>query len=138
MEKLLTIRNATITLGLITICLISASIGAKIGQGMSVTVHSQTDIQYVDFVSIILTAIGVLLAALGVMIGLMAIIGWATFRSSVDKAVTVFLDERMQKGGATFSQIVSEVEEASTKSVIDRVFKELGRQPIEDELREDT
>jgi hypothetical protein len=53
---------------------------------------------YENFISVILTALGVILAALALGLGALAVVGWQTFESNVQRRVGEVIGEVLQSG----------------------------------------
>ncbi len=64
-----------------------------------------------DFISIILTALGVILAALALFIGVLAIIGWATFEDRLKHNSEEFLKRRFSASDQRYVDLINELKE---------------------------
>ena len=77
--------------------------------GLSFTPAASLDAS--AFVSIILTALGVILAALALFIGVLAIIGWTTFESKVKNSSEQFLEKRFSTDDPRYLDLIKEIKE---------------------------
>lgn len=78
-----------------------------VGQGVAAN-----DLDYSDFVSLSLTALGLMIAVLGFFVAAAGVIGWATIESKLrDHSITYFRDQ-MKKGAPLrqeFEKIIEEI-----------------------------
>ena len=72
---------------------------------------AQLEISYVDFISIILTAISLLLATLGFVLAILAFIGWNAIGNRVTKHSEEYLRKSVDEGGQLHRLVKSEVKE---------------------------
>lgn len=57
------------------------------------------DMTYSDFISIILTALGVMLTALTIFLGVLAVVGWTSIESKLrDHSISYFKDQLSSEG----------------------------------------
>lgn len=83
------------------------------GSGLS---FSPTDkISPSDFLSIILSALGVMLTAVTVFLGALALIGWATFEARVAQSAEVFLERRFSETDPRYVALVEELKRDSLR-----------------------
>lgn len=64
-----------------------------------------------EFVSIILTALGVMLTAVTVFLGALAIIGWATFETRVQQSADAFMNRRFADDDPDYQAFLKKVED---------------------------
>lgn len=81
---------------------------------------------YVDFVSIILTGVSLILAALGFVVAILAFIGWSSIGEHVSQLATSFLKEAIKDGGELHKLVKDEA-----KSIIYR-----GIEPVDTEFED--
>lgn len=75
------------------------------------TSPAAVSLSYVDFVSIMLTAVSVILAALGFVIAILAFIGWNSIESKVSSSAKEFLRESIEDGGELHRLVKEEAKE---------------------------
>lgn len=89
-----------------------------------------------DFISIILTALGVILAAMAIMLGLVAVVGWSSIRTMIesrsDEVSRDYLKNRFSDKNEQYLQFVEDVKE----DVRIRILPLSRQEPIEN-LAED-
>jgi hypothetical protein len=81
----------------------------KAGSGLNLLPSDR--ISSADFISIILTALGVILAALALFIGVLAIVGWATFEERLKHHSEEFLRRRFSPEDQRYVDLVNELKE---------------------------
>lgn len=69
------------------------------------------DISYIDFVSIMMTAVSLILAALGFVIAILAFIGWNSIGAKVSTSAKEFLKESVKEGGELHNLVRAEAKE---------------------------
>ncbi|WJY23037.1 hypothetical protein QTA57_08170 [Fontisubflavum oceani] len=72
---------------------------------------ASVEISYVDFVSIMMTAVSIILAALGFVIAILAFIGWNSIESKVSSSAKEFLRESIEDGGELHRLVKEEAKE---------------------------
>lgn len=92
-----------------------------------------------EFISIILTALAVILGALTLMIGLLALLGWSSFQTMVEKkaeqSTRGYLKNRFGDEDEAYLQIVEDIKEDVRVRLIDWMkryeswYKEEGAEP---------
>jgi len=87
-----------------------------------------TEIDYSDFVSIMLTGVSIILAALGFVVAILAFIGWNSIGNKVSELATTFLQDAIKEGGELHTLVKDEA-----KSIIYR-----GIEPINTDYDEVT
>lgn len=80
----------------------------QIGSGLS---FANMTFSSAEFISIILTALGVILAALALFIGVLAVIGWATFESKIKSTSEEFLERRFSTDDLRYGELIAEIKE---------------------------
>lgn len=81
----------------------------KAGSGLQLLPSDK--ISSADFISIILTALGVVLAALALFIGGLAIVGWATFEDRLKQHSEEFLKRRFSADDPRYVDLINELKE---------------------------
>lgn len=79
--------------------------------GSSLRLRPNSDISSADFISIILTALGVILAALAIFIGGIAVIGWATFEEKLRQNSDDFLKRRFSPEDQRYVDLIADIKE---------------------------
>jgi hypothetical protein len=80
-----------------------------------------------EFVSIILTALGVMLTAVTVFLGALAIIGWSTFETRVQQSAEAFMNRRFADEDPDYQAFVMKVEaqvNQNAEQFLERRFSE--------------
>lgn len=102
------VRNALL---IIVLLLTGASLMYVIEAGSGLRLKPNPDISAADFISIILTALGVILAALALFIGGLAIVGWATFEEKLRQNSDDFLRKRFSPDDQRYVDLITEIKE---------------------------
>lgn len=121
------VRIATKWLSLGSVALISGIIGA------SLTAHFGTSsytLSYADFVSIMLTCLGVMLAVVTLFVGLLAVLGWTSIESRLRDHSIEFIGSELQDGKPLGELVRKAVREA----VYEGVSPSVADDPFEDEI----
>lgn len=79
------------------------------GSGLRLTPNS--DISASDFISIILSALGVILTALALFLGVLALVGWATFEERLKQNSDEFLKKRFSAEDERYIELINEIKE---------------------------
>jgi hypothetical protein len=87
---------------------------------------ANSQIDYSDFVSIMLTGVSLIVAALGFVVAILAFIGWNSIGDRVSSLAATFLKEAMKENGELYNLVKSEA-----KAIIYR-----GVEPIDSEFEE--
>ena len=128
----LTERNAMRTVLLV-------AFGVVLGGGLSALIRNfspvslvraspaTVNINYVDFVSIMMTSVSLILAALGFVIAILAFIGWNSIGAKVSTSAKEFLKESVKDGGELHKLV-----RAEAKEIIYR-----GIEPVDTDFEED-
>jgi hypothetical protein len=74
-------------------------------------------ISYIDFVSIMLTAVSIILASLGLVFAIVAVVGWNTIRERVSSLATTFLQNSIKEGGELHDLVKKETQSIMYKDV---------------------
>ena len=84
------------------------------------------NISYVDFVSIMMTAVSLILAALGFVIAILAFIGWNSIGAKVSTSAKEFLKESVKDGGELHNLVRAEAKEIIYRGIepVDTDFEE--------------
>lgn len=80
-------------------------------KGSGLTFGPNRNISEAEFVSIILTALGVMLTAITVFLGVLAIIGWSTFETRVQQSADAFMLKRFADDDPDYQAFLKKVEE---------------------------
>lgn len=95
----------------ITMAIIGASIFAVILKASGLRFAPDPEIGPAEFISIILTALGVIIAAVTLFIGALAVFGWATFETRVTQASEEFLEKRFSPSDSRYNQLLEDLKE---------------------------
>lgn len=76
-----------------------------------------SDMTYADFLSLILTALGVMLTVLTIFLGVLAFVGWATFESKMKMSSEEFLEKRFSPADPRYADLVTEIKEDVRREV---------------------
>jgi hypothetical protein len=79
-------------------------------KGSGLTFSPNRSISEAEFVSIILTALGVMLTAVTVFLGALAIIGWSTFETRVQQSAEAFMKMRFADNDPDYRKFVEKLE----------------------------
>lgn len=96
-------------------------------KGSGLTFAPNRNVFESEFVSIILTALGVMLTAVTVFLGALAIIGWSTFETRVQQSADAFMVRRFADEDPDYKAFVSKVEEQvneNAEKFLERRFSE--------------
>ncbi|WP_332746608.1 hypothetical protein [Sphingomonas sp. ZB1N12] len=96
---------------MIVLMLTGAALLYVLQAGSGLTPSPNDKISSADFISIILTALGVILAALALFLGGLAIIGWSAFESRVKQSSDEFLERRFSTTDIRYVELVQEIKE---------------------------
>lgn len=121
-------KTAAIVGAVAGLCIASGIIGASLVGRFDVEWGSKFSVDFGQAISIILAALGAILTAIALLIGVLAIIGWATFSSQVDQNVRRHIAEDFDDQGPLFQTVVADLLPKLEKSM----FK--GTEPPADEL----
>jgi hypothetical protein len=80
-------------------------------KGSGLTFGPNRAVSESEFVSIILTALGVMLTAVTVFLGALAIIGWATFETRVQQSADAFMRKRFADDDPDYQVFLNGLEE---------------------------
>lgn len=111
----------------LTLMIIGAAIFAVILKASGLRFAPDAEIGPSQFVSIILTALGVIIAAVTLFIGALAVYGWVTFETRVVQASEEFLDKRFSSSDARYNQLVEDIKEDVRLQIL------TGQTPIDPE-----
>lgn len=95
-------------LGLVGLCVISGVVGGALTRTFG---RSSLTISYVDFISIVLTALAVLITTLGVFIGVLAVVGWRSIEDKLQEHSYRFIANQLQEGGPLLAMIQRTVQD---------------------------
>lgn len=99
----------------ILLLLLGAALLVVVVNGSGLSLRASDDLSRADFVSIILTALGVMLTAVTVFLGALAIIGWATFEARVKQSSEAFLERRFSEDDPRYIALVEDLKRESLK-----------------------
>ncbi|TPG43556.1 hypothetical protein EAH79_07360 [Sphingomonas koreensis] len=84
----------------IALCITSAAVAAIVTIVLHVAHVSFTeDITYTDFISITLTALGLMITVLGLFVAAAGVIGWTTLESKLRSHSVEYFGKQLEKGG---------------------------------------
>lgn len=107
-------------------------------EGSGLSLSPSPNVSGSEFVSIILSALGVVLAAVTVLLGILAIIGWATFESRVEESAKAFLSERFRPGSEEYDEVFEKIKGELLNNLESSVQKRFSEEdPRFQELVED-
>ena len=98
-------------LTLIVLLLSGAALMYVIQAGSGLAFMPSDKISPSDFISIILSALGVTLAALALFLGGLAIIGWSAFEDRVKQNSEEFLERRFSATDPRYVELIEELKE---------------------------
>lgn len=78
----------------IILVLLGAALIVVIQKASGLSPQPAAEMTYAEFTSVILTALGVMLAALTLFLGAVALIGWTSFESLVERNTSEYLEKR--------------------------------------------
>lgn len=104
-------RHARDVLLILVLLITGAALMYVIQAGSGLRLLPSDEISSADFISIILTALGVILAAAALFIGGLAIIGWATFEERLRQHSEDFLRRRFSTDDQRYVDLISELKE---------------------------
>lgn len=96
-------------------------------KGSGLTFGPNRHVSEAEFVSIILTALGVMLTAVTVFLGALAIIGWSTFETRVQQSADAFMFKRFADDDPDYQKFVRKVESQvnqNAEQFLERRFSE--------------
>lgn len=115
---------------LVALCLAAGALGGAMTRHFGASSHT---LSYVDFVSIMLTAISLLMTLLAFFIAALAYIGWQSITSKVATEVRSFLDNGFQEGEALHELFV----EQKDRAMFEGVFPVDGEQDSDASARDE-
>ena len=124
-------RIGAIALGVALLCVAAGAIGGYLSTRTS---DGSVNLSYTDFLSLMLTAISVLMTLLAFFIAILAVIGWTSIESRVEKKTEDFLRTALAKGGSLEQKLVAEASEVMVKKA-QSMYQ--GVEPIKDEDEDD-
>ena len=98
-------------LNVLVLLLTGAGLLYIIQKGSGLTAHPNDAINSADFISIILTALGVILAALALFLGGLAIIGWTSFEAKLAQSAEEFLERRFSTNDQRYVNLIDELKQ---------------------------
>jgi hypothetical protein len=105
---------------------VGAWLFAFVLRGSGLELKPSNSLTYGDFISLMLTSLGVMLAVLTIFLAVLAILGWASFKSLIEDAIQNYLKDRFGSDG-----------DADPLSKDDRkLLEDLRRERLIDEGRE--
>lgn len=122
----------------ISLLFIGAGVGAAFSRGLNVTWRGSYDIQYVDFIGIVLSALSLLLTVLAIVLAIFGVIGWASFSERLKENTNAFLSRQLSEGQPLYSLIRKEVRDAVYEGVAPvteaKKTDELPERPFESDV----
>lgn len=97
-----------ILIAMLLICL-GAALFSVAMKASGLSFAPDPDIGPSEFISIILTALGVIIAVVTLLIGVMAIYGWITFETRVTQASQEFLKKRFSPEDPQYAELIAEI-----------------------------
>lgn len=80
----------------VTIALMSGILGGFVNHTLSE--NGARALEYKDFISIMLTGLGVMIAVLAVMLAAMAVIGWRSLEDKLEESASKYFDRKYESG----------------------------------------
>lgn len=94
----------------------------------------RSELSSVDVVTIILGALGVMIAILTLFLGVLAIYGWATFRSIIEERFDEAMRQRFDPSKDEYKSLLTKViEDAKSFQVTSAVQSEVPDLPVDDQ-----
>lgn len=116
-----TVRTALKWLGLISVALVSGIIGASMASHFGT---SSFTLSYTDFVSIMLTCLGVMLAVVTLFVGLLAVLGWTSIEARLRDHSIEYIGSELQDGKPLGDLVRKAVREAVYEGVLPTIEEE--------------
>lgn len=107
----------------IFLMLIGAVLLVVIARGSGLSLAPNRAISGAEFVSIVLSALGVMLTAVTVFLGALAIIGWATFETRVQQSANSFMKKRFAEDDPDYQAFIERVEQKLNQNAEDFLEK---------------
>jgi hypothetical protein len=129
-------QTAAVVLGAALLCIISGLIGATISSSFDVSWGSQTQVDFAQAISIILSALGALLTTLALLFSILAVVGWATFSQQVDRNVRSYIETDFDKKGPLFESVTSDLKPKLKEELLPELERAMyrGTEPDEEDM----
>lgn len=95
-------------------CIVLGAIGGALTSSFGT---SNVQISYVDFISVLLTALGVIITTLGVIIALLAVLGWRSIEDKLRDHSYNYIGEELKEGRPLRELIQRTIREATYDGV---------------------
>jgi hypothetical protein len=114
-------------------------VGASIAGRFDVAWGDHFNVDFGQSISIILAALGAILTAIAILIGVLAIIGWATFSSQVDTSIKRYIADDFDKEGPLFQRVSADLLPKLGSDLLPKLERSMyqGTQPAAGELPAD-
>lgn len=114
------LKTMALILAAAALCFVSAISGSALTK---VFTSSGPAIPYVDFISIMLTAISLLITLLAFVLSIFAFIGWNSISSKVQSDVRAYLNDGFEDGHALHVMVRNELRAEKTKVMYEGVVE---------------
>lgn len=111
MPRLLTI------IGGVVLLVVGAALAVLIQKASGLDPTPSKSMSYAEFISVILTALGVILAALTIFLGAIAFIGWASFEALVQRKARDYLVDRFGAQDPSVNRDTNELKETIRREI---------------------
>jgi hypothetical protein len=101
---------------IIAACALSGVIGGAVTRWFS---PSSFSVSYVDFISITLSALGVLITTLGIFIAILSVLGWRSIEDKLRDHSAEFVNNELREGAPLYKAIMQTVREAAYDGIRD-------------------
>jgi hypothetical protein len=98
-------------IGAVVLMLLGAALLVVVQRGSGINPSLKGDLSFADFTGIILTALGVILAALALLLGVVAVVGWSTFESMVQRKSNEYLEKRFSPEDERYVRLIEDIKE---------------------------
>ena len=129
-------RNGTIVKGaalMVALCVFSGVIGAALSRHFG---ESTYKLSYVDFISVMLSAVSVLMTTLAIFLAVLGVIGWNSIQNRVQDKTNSFLYDEFKEGRSLHTMMVRKIDEYMYKGIMPQVSDlndEEGQQDVDQE-----
>jgi hypothetical protein len=108
-------------LGLLALCLFGGVVGASLATHFGTSSYS---ISFVDFISVMLTALGVMMTTMTLLVGALAVIGWTSIEGKLRDHSYDYMSNDLKVGGP--------LQELVRRAVRDAVYE--GVRPLDHDI----
>lgn len=96
-------------LGILGLCLVSGVIGGVANNFFGASAYQMS---YVDFISIMLTAIAVLMTVLAIFLAILGVVGWNSVTAKVNQRTGQILDDGFKEGKPLHAMMRKQINDA--------------------------